>query len=88
MLSCAWKSATVPPTFISVSVIAPAGTPAAVIARLNGEFNRTLALPAIREKLIALGLEPVGGTPEQFDAHVRKEAAKWADVVKRAGIKL
>ncbi len=69
-------------------VIAPAGVPAAVVARLNAEFNRALALPAVREKLIAMGLEATGGTPEQFDQHVRREAAKWADVVKRAGIKL
>jgi tripartite-type tricarboxylate transporter receptor subunit TctC len=69
-------------------LIAPAGTPAAVVARLNTEFNKALALPAVREKLFAMGLEATGGTPEQFDQHVRREAAKWADVVKRAGIKL
>ncbi len=69
-------------------LIAPAGIPAAVVARLNAEFNRALALPAVREKLFAMGLEATGGTPEQFEQHVRREAAKWADVVKRAGIKL
>ncbi len=69
-------------------LIAPAGIPAAVVARLNTEFNKALALPAVREKLVAMGLEATGGTPEQFDQHVRREAAKWADVAKRAGIKL
>ena len=69
-------------------VIAPAGVPAAVVARLNTEFNRALALPAVREKLIAMGLEATGGTPEQFEQHVKREVAKWADVVKRSGIKL
>lgn len=69
-------------------LIAPAGVPAVVVTRLNTEFNRALALPAVREKLIAMGLEPTGGTPEQFDQHVRREAVKWADVVKRSGIKL
>jgi tripartite-type tricarboxylate transporter receptor subunit TctC len=69
-------------------LIAPAGVPAAVVARLNAEFNRALALPAVREKLLAMGLEATGGTPEQFEQHVRREVAKWADVVKRAGIKL
>lgn len=69
-------------------LIAPAGVPAAVVARLNAEFNRALALPAVREKLLAMGLEATGGTPEQFDQHVRREVAKWADVVKRAGIRL
>ena len=69
-------------------LIAPAGVPAVVVTRLNTEFNRALALPAVREKLIAMGLEPTGGTPEQFDQHVRREAVKWVDVVKRSGIKL
>ncbi len=48
-------------------LIAPAGVPAVVVTRLNTEFNNALALPAVREKLIAMGLEPTGGTPEQFD---------------------
>ena len=69
-------------------LIAPAGVPTAVVARLNTEFNKALALPAIRDKLLAMGLEATGGTPEQFDQHVKREAAKWADVVKRAGIRL
>ena len=69
-------------------LIAPAGVPATVVTRLNTEFNRALALPAVREKLNAMGLEATGGTPEQFDQHVRREVAKWADVVMRAGIKL
>ena len=64
-------------------ILAPAGTPADVVRTLNTEFNKALALPAVREKLIAMGLEPTGGTPEQFDQHVRRESVKWADVVKR-----
>ncbi len=69
-------------------LIAPAGVPTAIVARLNTEFNKVLALPAVREKLGTMGLEATGGTPEQFDKHIRSEVAKWADVVKRAGIKL
>ena len=69
-------------------LIAPAGVSAAIVARLNTEFNKALALPAVREKLGTMGLEATGGTPEQFDKHIRSEVAKWADVVKRAGIKL
>jgi len=65
----------------------PAGMPVAVVARLNAELNKVLASPAIREKWLALGIEPVGGTPERFTEHVRKETAKWSDVIKRAGIK-
>jgi tripartite-type tricarboxylate transporter receptor subunit TctC len=69
-------------------VIVPAGVPKPVVARLNKEMNKALAAPAVAGKLPDLGLQVVGGTPEQFRAHVRKEAARWADVVKRSGAKL
>jgi len=69
-------------------VIVPAKVPQAIVARLNAEINRTLAAPAVRERLIVQGLTVIGGTPEQFGEHVRKEAAKWAEVVKRAGVKV
>jgi tripartite-type tricarboxylate transporter receptor subunit TctC len=62
--------------------------PQAIVARLNREINKTLAAPAVRERLVAQGLTVHGGTPEQFSAHIRKEAAKWAEVVKRAGVKV
>ena len=68
-------------------VIAPARTPAAVVAALNAQINQALASPALREKLVSLGYEVVGGTPAQFAGHIRKESAKWADVIKRAGVK-
>ena len=67
--------------------MAPAGTPAAIVSKLNAEINKVLASPAIRERWLALGIEPVGGTPERFTAHVKAETAKWTDVIKRAGIK-
>ena len=67
--------------------MAPAGTPAPIVTRLNAEINRVVASPAIRERWVALGIEPVGGMPERFAEHVRKETAKWTDVIKRAGIK-
>ena len=67
--------------------IAPAGTPGPIVARLNAELNKVVASPAIRERWLALGIEPVGGTPERFAEHVRTETAKWTDVIKRAGIK-
>jgi len=68
-------------------IIVPAGVPKVIIARLNAEVNKALMSPTIREKFAALGNEIVGGTPEQFAAHVKKEVAKWADVAKRAGVK-
>lgn len=67
-------------------IVVPAGMPKPLVARLNAEFNTALASPPVREKFAARGLEIVGGTPEAFAAHLKKESAKWADVVKRAGI--
>ncbi len=67
---------------------APAGTPAAVIARLNAEFQRALALPELREQLARQSIEPIGGTPDAFAAFVRRETDKWGRIVKEAGIKM
>jgi tripartite-type tricarboxylate transporter receptor subunit TctC len=69
-------------------VIVPRGVSKTIIARLNSEVNKALVAPAVAEKLPALGLIIAGGTPEQFAAHIKKEAARWADVVKRSGAKL
>ena len=68
-------------------VIAPAQTPPNIVARLNMEFGKILELPDIRTRLGAAAMEPVGGTPEQFGELIRSEVAKWARVVKEAGIK-
>jgi tripartite-type tricarboxylate transporter receptor subunit TctC len=68
--------------------IVPAGVPKAIIARLNAELNKALATPTVRDKLPEMGLEIVGGTPEQYAAHIKSEAVKWADVVKRSGAKI
>ena len=69
-------------------VVVPVGVPKSIVARLNAAINQSLAAPAMKEKYAAIGYEVVGGTPEQFDAFVKKEIAKWADVVKRSGAKL
>lgn len=69
-------------------VIVPAGVPKAIVVRLNAEINKALAAPAVREKLPEFGLEIVGNTPEQYADHIKREAAKWADVVKRSGTKV
>ena len=68
--------------------IAPAGVPKAILARLNAEMNTALTLASVRKKLTGLGVEIVGGTSGQFASHIRKETAKWADVIKRAGVKV
>ena len=69
-------------------VIVPAGVPRAIVMKLNSAVNSALAAPAVADKLPDLGLVVVGGTPEQFGEHIRKEAARWADVVKRSGAKV
>src|SRR5207344_1847308 len=69
-------------------MIVPVGVPKSIVARLNTEINKAIASPIFKEKMRSIGYELVGGTPEQFTAHVRKENAKWAEVVKRAGVKV
>ena len=69
-------------------VLVPARVPKPIVQRLNAEINKALATPAVAEKLPDLGLIVVGSTPEQFAAHIKKEAARWAEVVKRSGAKL
>ena len=68
-------------------VIVPAGVSRATVQRLNVEIGKALATPAVADKLPDLGLIVVGSTPEQFAAHIRKEAARWTEVVKRSGAK-
>lgn len=69
-------------------LLAPAGTPAAVIERLNVETNKILRQAAIVEKLAADGAQPVGGTPAQFADHIKNEISKWASVVKYARMRM
>ena len=69
-------------------VIVPRGVPKTIVLKLNAEVTKALVAPAVADRLPTLGLIVAGGTPEQFAAHIRKEAARWADVVKRAGVKV
>jgi tripartite-type tricarboxylate transporter receptor subunit TctC len=69
-------------------MVVPVRTPKAIITKLNAEINTALQSPALKERYAAIEAEPVGGTPEQFAAFVRKETVKWADVVKKSGAKL
>src|SRR5258706_1168478 len=68
-------------------VFAPAGTPRAVIARVNTELNALLKQSEIRDLLAKQGMAPAGGTPERFGDLVKKELARWSRVVAAAGIK-
>ncbi len=69
-------------------LLAPAGTPAPVIARLNASILKALADPEVKKKLVEQGAEPSGETPEQFAAFIKTETVKWGDVVKRSGAKI
>ena len=69
-------------------VVVPSATPRGIVRRLNEDFLKVLRLPAMRAKLEEFGVEPVGNTPEQFDAYIRDEIQRWARVVKAAGIRL
>jgi len=68
------------------AVFAPANTPKDVVAKLNAEYNRDLALPDVKQKLLASGIEPAGGTPAQLAAYLQSEMVKWAKVAKSANI--
>lgn len=67
-------------------LLAPAGTPKPVVAKIAAETTRILALPDVKQRLMDAGVEPVGGTPEQFSAFIAQEMAKWAKVAKDAAI--
>ena len=67
-------------------VLAPAGTPKDVVAKLNAEFNRDLALPDVSKKIADAGIEIAGGTPQQFADFIQAEMVKWAKVAKDAGV--
>ena len=69
-------------------VFAPAGTPPAIVKRLNTEIVKIINLPDVQEKLLALGAEPVGNSSEEFTAFVKAEVVKWGDVVKKSGAKV
>jgi tripartite-type tricarboxylate transporter receptor subunit TctC len=66
--------------------LAPAGTPKAIIAKLNAEINAALKLPDVRAKLEGAGIEIQGGTPQDYAALIKADLAKWGKVVKEAGI--
>jgi tripartite-type tricarboxylate transporter receptor subunit TctC len=69
-------------------ILAPAGLPAPVLDRLNAELNKIIATPAMRDRMIGLGYEPVGGTPDAFAKFIQSELAKWAPVVKAANVRI
>ncbi len=66
--------------------LAPAGTPKAIITKLNAEINAVLKMPEVRARLEAAGIEVQGGTPQEYAALIKSDLAKWSRVIKLAGI--
>ena len=78
------------PGYVSVTyfgVFAPAGTPPAVVARLNSELVKIVHQPDTKAKFLELGADPVGSTPDALAAAVKADAEKWGKVIREAGIK-
>jgi len=69
-------------------VFAPAGTPPEIVRRLSSEMVRIINLPDVKERLLALGAEPVGNSSEEFTVFVKAEVVKWGDIVKRSGARV
>jgi tripartite-type tricarboxylate transporter receptor subunit TctC len=70
-----------------VGALVPAGTPKQIVALLNKQINAIIALPESKQRFASLGLDPVGGSPEDFARQMRAEGEKWAKVIKAAGIR-
>jgi tripartite-type tricarboxylate transporter receptor subunit TctC len=68
-------------------VLAPAGTPRDIVRRLNAEAAKALTAPGMREQFAAMGAEPIGGTPEEFAAVLKRDLAKWARIAREANVK-
>ena len=77
------------PRFEAVSwyaLMAPAGTPREVIARINHQALEVLANPALKEKLATLGMDPSGGTPQELATTIEQDSARWAGVIRKRQI--
>jgi tripartite-type tricarboxylate transporter receptor subunit TctC len=72
-------------TDIWIALVAPAGTPSAVVSKINAEVQKILALPDVRERLSAQAIEPKSSTPEELSALIKFDLARWAQVIKATG---
>lgn len=69
-------------------VVAPRGVPKPIIDRLNAEINKIIKAPDFAKRIASDGLDPAGGTPEEFLAQIKREIAEWAEVIKQANVTL
>jgi len=69
-------------------LMAPAGTPQAIVDQVSAETAKAMALPTIRERALQQGAVPIGNAPAEFERFVRAEVARWTDIIQKAGIKL
>lgn len=66
-------------------VVVPSATPRDIVQKISADMNKVLQLPEVKQRMADIGLTPIGNTPEQFDAYIRAEIPKWAQVVKASG---
>lgn len=69
-------------------LLAPAATPKAVVAKLSADVKRVLSDTDVRTKMLSLGADPGGNTPEEFARFIREDQAKWSKLMREAGIRL
>ena len=68
-------------------LLAPAGTPRDIIAKLHAEVVKALSNPELRERYVSTGLDPVGSSPEQFGTEIRDDTARWGKVARAANVR-
>jgi tripartite-type tricarboxylate transporter receptor subunit TctC len=68
-------------------ILAPAGTPRPIIDLLYGEIARIMASSAVRERMLAIGFEPVVSSPDDFAARIKSEIPRWGKIIREANIK-
>jgi tripartite-type tricarboxylate transporter receptor subunit TctC len=69
-------------------ILVPAGTPKEIVGNLHHQIARAVSLPGVKERLDALGFEPIANTPEELGAQIKTEVARWAKVIRATGIKI
>jgi len=69
-------------------ILAPAGTPRDLVAKLNADIVTLLNTPEIKQKIVGLGAEPIGNSPDEMDRFLREDRARWAKLIKETGLKL